>query len=307
MQLAGFYPVSNGIDKGLDHLKEKVNQGYSLMVFPEGTRSKNNKIKRFHKGAFYLADQFNLDIIPVLIHGNSEIIPKGSSVIRNGSLTLKILDRITLKDQQFSENYSKRAKQIGTYFKSRFGEFRKERERSTYFHKILLDEYRYKGDALFKRVQSDIEMFKDDYETILNAVGKKDTIIHLSKDVGQLDFLLSLHSVDRKLITFIEDDQIRLIVKNSYISNNLNRINLVNSRGEALKFKAETLVIGVKLISEKEICLLKKSDIIQVVLLKESRNLCLQPILDLGFDKSFYNDSLIILTKKVNRNNEREI
>ena len=61
VQLAGFYPVSNGLENGLDHLKEKVAQGYSLMAFPEGTRSKTHKINRFHKGAFYLAEYFNLD------------------------------------------------------------------------------------------------------------------------------------------------------------------------------------------------------------------------------------------------------
>lgn len=51
---AGFYPVSEGLEGGVEHLRKKVNEGYSLMVFPEGTRSENNVVKRFHKGAFSL-------------------------------------------------------------------------------------------------------------------------------------------------------------------------------------------------------------------------------------------------------------
>jgi hypothetical protein len=58
VKLAGFYPVSSGIENGVSHLQKKVDQGYSLMAFPEGTRSYTNKMKRFHKGAFFLAEKF---------------------------------------------------------------------------------------------------------------------------------------------------------------------------------------------------------------------------------------------------------
>jgi uncharacterized protein len=66
VKLAGFYPVSSGLEDGITHLKEKIDEGYSLMIFPEGTRSETNYINRFHKGAFYLAEQFNLDIFTSL-------------------------------------------------------------------------------------------------------------------------------------------------------------------------------------------------------------------------------------------------
>jgi 1-acyl-sn-glycerol-3-phosphate acyltransferase len=81
VRLAGFYPVSSGIGNGVEHLREKVRQGFSLMVFPEGTRSVDNAIKRFHKGAFYLAEEFQLDIVPILIHGYSEAAPKGDFIL----------------------------------------------------------------------------------------------------------------------------------------------------------------------------------------------------------------------------------
>ena len=47
-KLAGAYPVSGGMEKGEAYLKEKVKQGFSLIAFPEGTRSNSNKVKRFH-------------------------------------------------------------------------------------------------------------------------------------------------------------------------------------------------------------------------------------------------------------------
>src|SRR5690606_22459387 len=52
-RLAGFYPVSKGLEGGVSHLREKVKEGYSLMIFPEATRSPDNVLRRFHKGAFF--------------------------------------------------------------------------------------------------------------------------------------------------------------------------------------------------------------------------------------------------------------
>src|SRR5690606_33784867 len=193
VQLAGCYPVSGGIEKGLDHLRKKVDQGYSLMAFPEGTRSRTNKIRRFHKGAFYLVEQFNMDIIPILIHGNSEVLPKGCSVIRDGSITVKILDRIAPGSPHFGITSRKHSKNIAAYFKKEFRILRNEIEGSGYFHPSVLEDYRYKGDSLYRTVKEALKKYGDMYGQISKHIGTTDTIIHLSNDLGQLDFLLSLN------------------------------------------------------------------------------------------------------------------
>ncbi|MDB9961025.1 MMPL family transporter, partial [Oceanihabitans sp.] len=164
VKLAGFYPVTSGIENGLSHLQKKVDQGYSLMAFPEGTRSLTNKIKRFHKGAFYLAEQLKLDIVPVLIHGNSEVLPKGSFIIKNGSLTLKILDRIPFEDNSLGTTSREKTKAISQLFKTEFNVLRNEIEHDTYFHNIVLEDYRYKGDALYKTVKTDLKNNSENYK-----------------------------------------------------------------------------------------------------------------------------------------------
>jgi len=190
-------------------LRKKVQQGYTLMTFPEGTRSYTNKIKRFHKGAFYLAEKFNLDIIPVLIHGNSEVLPKGDFIINDGAITLKILDRIKADDLRFGKNYSNKTKNIGTYFRDEFKKLRNELEKKDYFHKIVLQDYIYKGDSIYKTVKKDLKVYAETYKAILDVIDSKDSIIHLSKDYGQLDYLLSLDSEDRKTALYIENSNIR--------------------------------------------------------------------------------------------------
>lgn len=129
----GFYPVSQGIENGMDKLKEKVEQGYSLVVFPEAERSYTNDVKRFHKGAFYIAEELGLDILPVYIHGNSEVLPKGDFIIYDGAITVKIGERIHKDDLNFGKTYSERTKKINAYFRDQFSKLRNELEDESYF------------------------------------------------------------------------------------------------------------------------------------------------------------------------------
>ncbi|RDK88751.1 1-acyl-sn-glycerol-3-phosphate acyltransferase [Marinirhabdus gelatinilytica] len=243
VQLAGFYPVSGGIDKGVDHLKIKVAQGYTLMAFPEGTRSSTNKIRRFHKGAFFLAEQLDLDIIPVLIHGNSEVLPKGSFVIRDGSITVKILERISAANTSFGTTYKERTKQISNYFKTEFDTLRTKIEDKTYFHDLVRLEYRYKGDALYRQISKDLKSHKATYKEILEVLDKRCTVTNISNGNGQLDFLLLMDSADRKITTYIPDATVREIVQNSFITAHHNKITFANSKEKALAIPSEYIII----------------------------------------------------------------
>ncbi|HEY4936664.1 MAG TPA: 1-acyl-sn-glycerol-3-phosphate acyltransferase, partial [Puia sp.] len=84
VRMAGYYPVARGIENSLEYLEERVKAGYSIAVFPEGTRSPDEHIKRFHKGAFFIAEKLNLDILPVLIHGTGYTMSKGDYLLKDG-------------------------------------------------------------------------------------------------------------------------------------------------------------------------------------------------------------------------------
>ena len=89
-----FYPIYTGIDNGYEKIKQKVDKGYSVLIFPEGTRTKDGKINRFHQGAFSLADYLGLDILPVILHGAYNCMPKTEFFLRAGHVTLKFFDRV---------------------------------------------------------------------------------------------------------------------------------------------------------------------------------------------------------------------
>lgn len=93
IRYADFFPVSD-TEQMTEDLAAMVKKGYSVMIFPEGTRSEDCRIQRFHRGAFYLAEQLDLDILPVYIDGFGEVLPKKSFHLHPGHMSLEVMPRI---------------------------------------------------------------------------------------------------------------------------------------------------------------------------------------------------------------------
>jgi len=296
-KLAGAYPVSAGMEKGERYLKEKVAQGFSLIAFPEGTRSSGNTIKRFHKGAFYLAEQFELDLLPVLIHGNSEVLPKGSFIIRDGSITIELLPRIKPNDTRFGKTYTERAKNIGRFFRTEFRRLRDKIETETYWQKTLLEHYRYKGDAVFSSVKKDFEHYKRTYSQILGIVGKKDSVVHLSKDMGQLDLLLALDSIQRKIGVYLDDIEARKLLRNNFLTHQYSKITVLDTVSEAMNQTANVLVLDSDVFDFASLKNEKLAVFDTIILLKTGMKLPIHDIKTIGFTISQQGDDYIVLLK----------
>ena len=76
--------------KSIDLAAQKIREGKSVMSFPEGTRSKDGRIKDFKQGMFHLALQAGAPIVPIAIIGASEIMPKRSLRVNPGKITMVI-------------------------------------------------------------------------------------------------------------------------------------------------------------------------------------------------------------------------
>ncbi|MCY0976432.1 MMPL family transporter [Chryseobacterium wangxinyae] len=213
----GFYPVSQGIENGKNKLKEKIDQGYSLVVFPEAERSYKNDVKRFHKGAFYLAEEFGLDILPLYIHGNSEVLPKGDFIIYDGNIIVKVGDRISKDDLSFGTTYKERAKNINYYFRSEFAKLRNEIEDENYFKKKLFLSFLYKETEVVKEVKNDFNINKSAYFELNKHIPKDANILHIADDFGQKDILLTLQEAGRRIFSLIKNEEKRQIAQNNYI------------------------------------------------------------------------------------------
>jgi 1-acyl-sn-glycerol-3-phosphate acyltransferase len=91
MRLVGFIPVDRkglrGGKKSIDRATRTIEEkGYSFLIFPEGTRSRDGKLQLFKRGGFFLALNSQVPVAPVSIQGTFELMPKKSFFIKKGNV-----------------------------------------------------------------------------------------------------------------------------------------------------------------------------------------------------------------------------
>ena len=101
----------NSISKMMADCEASLASGSSILLFPEGTRSEDGEIKPFKPGAFILAEKQKVPVLPVVIYGTKDALPKNSLMsLGMHRIVVKILDEIPFEDySQFSheENLEK--------------------------------------------------------------------------------------------------------------------------------------------------------------------------------------------------------
>ncbi|NMH27708.1 1-acyl-sn-glycerol-3-phosphate acyltransferase [Flavobacterium silvaticum] len=290
VRLAGFYPVSNGIDNGVEHLREKVEQGFSLMIFPEGTRSVDNSIKRFHKGAFYLAEQFKLDIVPIIIHGYSEVAPKGDFILYTFPTTVEILPRITPENQKFGSDFAQRTKKINTYMREKYRDARQEFEGPDYFKKRIVESFDYKEQEIEKAVRADLKSNSGVYFKLGKQIGPNAKILHIANDYGQLNISLAFGEPLRNIDCFIADEEKRNIAKTNYV-NKIRPIHYLDRLDQATQNRYDIL-----LISAKDFDINATPSAIQTIIVLDNV-IFAEKLERLGFDKTMEEDKITILKR----------
>ena len=111
IRYADYFPITD-TEEMITKMQAKIDEGYSVMIFPEGTRSEDCKIKLFQRGAFYLAEQLKLDILPVFIKGFGKVLPKKSYYLHPGKMSLEVKSRICRDQLTAEENYRELSKRI---------------------------------------------------------------------------------------------------------------------------------------------------------------------------------------------------
>ena len=93
-EIAGHVFVDNSSPKArartVDEAKKQIVDGVSVMMFPEGSRTKTGKLGRFHKGAYQIAIDLKLPIVPLTINGSYDVLRAHSLLIHPGKLELII-------------------------------------------------------------------------------------------------------------------------------------------------------------------------------------------------------------------------
>ena len=217
-RVAGFIPVTDSIDNSLELIRQRIDEGYSVLVFPEGHRSKDGHIQRFHRGAFYIAEKLSLDILPVMISGGFDFLPKGVFWGKPNRLHMKILPRIVPSSQEFGRHYSERTRMVRKYLTGAFETFRAGHATAVYYRRSLQLNYIYCGPVLewYLRVKMILE---NNFDTWCRLIPEKGDILDLGCGYGYISYMLMLTSGSRTITGVDHDKQKITVAANGYLKN----------------------------------------------------------------------------------------
>ena len=118
---AGFIFVDNSTPQAVKHsiaeAKHRLKDGVSLVVFPEGSRSKNGKMGKFHKGAFQIAIDQHIPIVPVTLNGPFKVMQRGTLNIYPYRMEMVIhppviVDKSTFTDMKNVQHLANEVKDV---------------------------------------------------------------------------------------------------------------------------------------------------------------------------------------------------
>lgn len=90
----------SSIQKTVAQARETLQGGMSMVIFPEGTRTYTGQMGEFKRGAFMLANEIGLPIVPMTINGCYDVFSRTAKSVSHGSLTLTIHKPITAEERQ---------------------------------------------------------------------------------------------------------------------------------------------------------------------------------------------------------------
>ena len=85
------------VEKMFEACRQTLQAGVSVMIFPEGTRSKDGKLQAFKDGAFQLAIETQRPMLPMAVYGTRSCLPKGSRWLGDATAVVKVLEPVPTK------------------------------------------------------------------------------------------------------------------------------------------------------------------------------------------------------------------
>lgn len=217
VRYADYLPASDGYENMMPRIRQLVDDGYSIMIFPEGTRSRSEDIGRFHKGAFYLAEELKLDIQPIVLHGFHFAMSKSDFLLKNGEITVKALPRIAYDDTSFGTTYAEKTKKISRYFKEEYKRLQQERKNERYIRQVLVLNYLYKTPSIEWYFRIKYRLEKANYQLYHEMIGDRKNIYDLGCGLGFLSYYLKVADTGRTIHGYDYDEEKIEIAANCYL------------------------------------------------------------------------------------------
>ncbi len=248
-RLAGYIKLDQPMESLINSIRKAVEKGYSVVIFPEGKRNEGC-ISRFHKGAFFIAEEIGADMLPVYLHGADHVMPRGSAFASRGKVGLEIGKRIT-NDQlgSLGGTLLKRTNAFHKHFADHYSHFKKKLETTHYFHDYIIYKYIYKGISIEKETRLLLKRYDDFSQWIDNYRPKNEqhpsAVSIVNAGNGQFSLLFALVHPDIEVRSYAYDeDEVALLSCCEPNPRNLQAI-LIDDEAAAMSHTEGTEVINL--------------------------------------------------------------
>jgi len=204
VRFADFQSVDEGVMPIMEKLREVAANGYSIFVFPEGTRSYDLEIGRFHQGAFLIARELDLDILPVISYGSGNAMPKFEPFLKTSPVSMTTLERIPQNSPLIKDTTLATSKSIRRHMKKEYSRIRKEFETPAFFRKKVTRNYLFRGPVLEWYIKVKIRMEKH-YLIFHGILPEKGLISDIGCGYGFMAYMLQLMAPGRRIIGYDHD------------------------------------------------------------------------------------------------------
>ncbi|MDR0893704.1 MAG: 1-acyl-sn-glycerol-3-phosphate acyltransferase [Prevotellaceae bacterium] len=214
IRYAEFHPISNGIEQNLDKLAQLTARGYSVALFPEGTRSEDCTILRFHQGAFYLSEKLGLDLLPVFVHGAGHVLPKKDFMLREGAIHVAVTQRIPPSNPTAGGDVKECTSIVRRFYIDHFDKLRRKLETSAYFVPYVRYKYMYKGRSIEAHCRHVLRQHAAWQPYIDRPYPDVHTVGIYPSGQGEFAWLFALVHRDIEVYAFETDEEMHLTAAN---------------------------------------------------------------------------------------------
>ncbi len=194
-RVSRFFNAGQEVDALKEKMRKAVNDGYSVLFFPEGARGEES-LKQFKQGAFYAAGEIGADILPIYLHGTNHVMPKGSGFASRGQVDLEIGKRIPSSElHKYGQTYTKIARVFQKDYLTQLRRMKYNIETTHYYHNYIIDKYTYKGIGVERETRKILKKYDDFSYWIDNyhlPDGQKHEICIIHAGRGQFSLLFAL-------------------------------------------------------------------------------------------------------------------
>lgn len=232
IRYAGYPFAEEGSETNLAFIQSRIDDGYSIAIFPEGTRSKDGEIKRFHKGAFYLSKALNVPIQPLLLIGAHEVNAKNDFMINSGELIVVVIDELATTNEESYSEFSKRATQL---MRTAYEQEKLALTGTNFWQSMVLKNYLYKDPTIEWYVKIKWWLERKNFAYYDSLAGLDGVVYDFGCGYGYLSYYLHYKSKKRSIIASDYDEtKITVAANGMHLNTNLHFLT-ADIRTQAIK------------------------------------------------------------------------